>query len=172
VISKSTSQHLSQSSLTAEISRLLPPETLSLQGPHSTAPSARHPSQTSDLHEVIIGPNTISGRFILLATNRRHTGLTSDELTLRLRVVSLAVADLVTPYQSAMLEVRAPGQAPIQPHEFFSHPVAADNSREDEITFTVPSNLDLDHSTLVIHDFIEAKAIPLDLPIPTSPHKR
>ena len=91
---------------------------------------------------------------------------------MRLRVVSLAVADLVTPYQSGMLHVQAPGQAPILPRDSFSHPVAAGNSREDDIVFTVPSTLDPNHSTLNISYFNEAKTIPLDLPPHALPHQQ
>ena len=97
----------------------------------------------------------------MLASDRKRISPTSDELILRLRVVSLAAPNLVTPYQSAMLEVRVPGEAPIQPQESFSRPVAAGNSREDEITFTIPPGLSLDHSTLSIHYYSDAKEIPL-----------
>jgi hypothetical protein len=112
----------------------------------------------------VIGPNTIAGRFILLTTTRKRATPTSDELTLRLRVVSLAAADLVTPFQSAMVEVRIPSQDPIHPQHAFSHPVAAGNSREEDIAFTIPSTLTLDHGTLRIQDFNEMKEIPLNPP--------
>ena len=111
---------------------------------------------------------TISGRFILLGSERRHINPTSDELTLRVRVVSLAAANLVTPYQSWMLKVQAPGRVPIEPKESFSHPVAAGDTREDEITFGIPPDLSLDHSTLIINYYNETKSIPLDLPSHTS----
>jgi len=84
------------------------------------AKSPRRPSQPPDPHQVTVGPNTISGRFILLGSERKHINPTSDELTLRLRVVSLAAANLVTPYQSWMLKVQAPGRSPIEPKESFS----------------------------------------------------
>jgi hypothetical protein len=125
---------------------------------------ARRPPRPSDPREVVLGPNTISGRFILLASNRRQTTPTSDELTLRLRVVSLAVADLVTPFQSGMLQVRVPSEQPIQPQEAFSHPVPAGNTREEDIVFAIPSSLSLDHGTLRIQYFNETKEIPLSLP--------
>jgi hypothetical protein len=89
---------------------------------------------------------------------------TSDDLTLRLRVVSMAAADLVTPFQSGMVEVRTQGHDPIHPQHAFSHPVAAGNSREGDIAFTIPSNLSLDHGTLRIQYFNEMKEIPLNLP--------
>jgi hypothetical protein len=170
-ISKSTSRRFLANSLPADLPRPDPTEALPARTPRTPVRSGRRPSQTSDPHQVIIGPNTISGRFILLANNRRRTGLTTDELTLRLRVVSLAAANLVTPYQSWMLEVRAPGQAPIQPKEPFSHPVPAGDTREDEITFTIPSDLSLDHGTLSINYYNETKTIPLDLPTHTLEHE-
>lgn len=125
---------------------------------------ARRSSQPPNPYEVVIGQNTIAGRFILMATTRKRVTPTSDELTLRLRVVSLAVADLVTPFQSGMLEMRTPGQAPIHPQHAFSHPVAAGDSREEDIAFEIPSSLSLDHSTLRIQDFNEMKEISLNLP--------
>jgi hypothetical protein len=128
---------------------------------------ARRSSRPHDPHEVVIGPNTIAGRFILLATNRKRATPTSEELTLRLRVVSLAAADLVTPFQSGMVEVRTPGQDPIHPQHAFSHPVAAGTSREEDIAFTIPSGLSLDHGTLRIQYFNEMKEIPLNLPPPS-----
>jgi hypothetical protein len=133
-----------------------------LSTPRTDRP-ARRPSRPSDPREVVIGPNTISGRFILLASNRRQTTPTSDELILRLRVVSLAIANLVTPFQSGMLEVRVPGEQPIHPQQAFSHPVPAGNTRDEDIVFAIPSSLSLDHGTLRIEYFNEAKEIPLSL---------
>jgi hypothetical protein len=125
---------------------------------------ARPSSPPPDPHEAVIGPNTIAGRFILMATTRKQATPTTDELTLRLRVVSLAAANLVTPFQSGMVEVRTQGQDPIHPQHAFSHPVAAGNSREEDLTFTIPPSLSLDHSTLRIQYFNEMKEIPLNLP--------
>ena len=140
------------------------------QSPRATAKSPRRPSQPPDPHQVTVGPNTISGRFILLGSERRHINPMSDELTLRLRVVSLAAGNLVTPYQSWMLKVQAPGRAPIEPKDSFSHPVAAGDTREDEITFAIPPDLSLSHSTLNINYYNETKAMPLDIPTHTSQH--
>jgi hypothetical protein len=89
---------------------------------------SRGPSKPSDPLEVVIGPNAISGQFILLTADRKPSTPTSDKLTLRLRVVSRAIADLVTPFQSAMLEVRSQGLEPINPEHPFSYPVPAGNS--------------------------------------------
>lgn len=125
---------------------------------------ALHSSKPPDPREVVVGPNTIAGRFILMATTRKRATPTSDELTLRLRVVSLAAANLVTPFQSGMVEVRTQGQDPIHPQHTFSHPVAAGNSREEDIVFSIPSSLSLDHGTLRIEYFNEMKEIPLNLP--------
>ena len=122
---------------------------------------ARHPARPSDPNEVVLGLNSIGGRYTLLTTHRRQTAPTSDELTLRLRVVSLAIANLVTPFQSGMLQVRVPGEQPIYPRQEFSHPIPSGNTREEDIVFAIPSSLSLDHGTLRIQYFNESKEIPL-----------
>jgi hypothetical protein len=118
-------------------------------------------SRPSDPLEVVVVPSPISGQFRLLASSRTSATPTSDKLTLRLRVLSHAVADLVTPFQSAMLELRTPGLEPINPEHPFSYPVPAGNSREEDIVFVIPSNLDLDRAVLRIHYYNELKEIPL-----------
>jgi hypothetical protein len=62
-----------------------------------------------------------------------------------------------------MLEVRVPSERPIHPQQAFSRPVPAGNTREEDIVFAIPSNLSLDHGTLRIQNFTEAKEIPLNL---------
>jgi hypothetical protein len=62
-----------------------------------------------------------------------------------------------------MLQVRVPSEQPIYPQQAFSHPVPAGNAREEDIVFAIPSNLSLDHGTLRIQYFNEAKEIPLSL---------
>jgi hypothetical protein len=130
---------------------------------HGSLP-ARRSSPPSDPHEVVIGPNSISGRFILMGVVRKQESSASDELVLRLRVVSLAVADLVTPFQSEMLDVRMEGQEPVQPQHAFSHPVPAGNQWDQDVVFSIPSGPSLAHATLRIHYYPEVKEIPLDLP--------
>ena len=131
---------------------------------HGGSPARNSPPPRSDPLEVVIGPNSISGRFILMGVDRKPVTSTSDNLTLRLRVVSLAVADLVTPFQSTMLEVQMDGQEPIQPQLAFSHPVPAGNHWDQNVGFSIPSGPSLAHATLRIHYYPEAKEIPLDLP--------
>jgi hypothetical protein len=101
----------------------------------------------------------------LLATERKPSTPTSDRLTVRLRVVSRAIADLVTPFQSAMLEVRSPGLEPINPEHSFSYPVPAGNSRNEDVVFIIPSSLRLDDAVLRIHYYNEQKEIPLGPPL-------
>ena len=113
--------------------------------------------------EVVLGPSSIDGQFTLLAVNRITATSTSDKLTLRLRIVSRAVADLVTPIQYVTLEVYTPGLEPIALEHPFSHPVPAGNTQEHDIAFTVPANLNLDHAVLRIHFYNEQKEIPLGL---------
>jgi hypothetical protein len=98
-----------------------------------------------------------------LAVNRITATPTSDKLTLHLRIVSRAVADLVTPIQYVTLEVYAPGLEPIALEHPFSHPLPAGNTREEDIAFTVPASLNLDHAVLRIDFYNEQKEIPLGL---------
>lgn len=77
--------------------------------------TARHPSKPTDPLEVVLGPSSISGQFKLLAVSRTPVTSTSNKLTLGIRVVSPAMGDLVTPFQSAMLEVRSHALEPIGP---------------------------------------------------------
>ena len=109
----------------------------------------------------MVGPNSISGQFTVLNIDRKRSTPETDEVTLRLRVVSRAIANLVTPFESAMLDVRARGLEPINPQHSFSYPVPAGESRNEDIVFMIPSNLTLDRMALRIHYYNEAKEIPL-----------
>jgi hypothetical protein len=148
---------------TSALPRPSAPKGITSQRASGTDLSTRRPLQSVDPDEVVVGPATISGRFILLRSERRRTTPTSDELILRVRVVSLAVADLVTPFQSGMLEVRSPGLEPINPERPFSYPVPAGDTRDEDIGFTIPSGLSLDQATLRIHYYNDLKEIPLGL---------
>ena len=127
------------------------------------SPSPPRTSHPANPREVVLGPNSISGQFILLGVDRKRSTPTSDKLTLRLRVVSRAMADLVTPFQSTMLEVRSQGLEPINPQHAFSHPVPAGKSRDEEIIFMIPSSLSLDRMVLRIHYYNDEQEIPLRL---------
>jgi hypothetical protein len=131
--------------------------------------SPRRPSPPADPRQVVIGPNSISGQFILLAVDRKRSTPATDELTVRLRVVSLAIANLVTPFQSAMLELRSQGLEPINPQHAFSHPIPAGESRDEDIVFMIPSSLSLDRMVLRIHYYPDEKEIPLHLPSRVDP---
>lgn len=115
----------------------------------------------SDPLEVVIGPSAISGQFRLLKADRATATPTSDKLTLRVRVVSRAVADLVTPFQSEMLEVRSDGLEPIGPDRAFSYPVPAGDTRDEDVVFTIPRGLKVDGAILRVHYYNEVKEIPL-----------
>ena len=128
-----------------------------------TRPSPRRTPPPSDPRKVVVGPNSISGQFTVLDIDRKRSTPETDEVTLRLRVVSRAIANLVTPFESAMLDVRARGLEPINPQHPFSHPVPAGESRDEDIVFIIPSNLTLDRMVLRIHYYNEEKDIPLNL---------
>ena len=134
---------------------------------HAT-PSAR--ASPRDPRIVVIGPNSIRGRFTLLGVTRTPGTSGSDEITVRLRATSLALADLVTPFQSTMLEVRMEGEEPIQPKHEFSHPISAGDHWDQDVVFNLPSNLRQTHAMLRIHYYPESKEIPLDLPPRTETH--
>ena len=138
---------------------------VSILQPTSAAASRKRvvAAKPSNPLEVVLGPSSIGGQFTLMAANRIAATPTSDKLTLRLRVVSHAVADLVTPFQSVMLEVRTPGLDPIAPEHPFSRPVPAGNTRDEDIAFIVPASLNLDRTALRVHFYNEQKDIPLGL---------
>jgi hypothetical protein len=128
---------------------------------HAT-PSSRILS--SDPRVIVIGPNSIRGRFTLENIARKRGRSGSDELTLRLRVDSLALTDLVTPFQSAMLEVRMEGEEPLRPKQEFSHPVSAGDHWDQDVDFNIPPDARQTRVTLRIHYYPESKEIPLVLP--------
>ena len=144
-------------------------ETAAPSSKKSASPNNPHAilSQTalsSDTRAVVIGPNSIRGRFTLTGITRKLGTSGSDELTLRLHVASLALPDLVTPFQSAMLEVRMAGEEPIKPQHEFSHPVSAGGHWDQDVVFSLPSDARQAHATLRIHYYPESKEIPLALP--------
>ena len=140
----------------------LPPvKSGSLNKGHKVLSSRAPPS---DPRVVVIGPNSIRGRFTLLGIERKPGISGSDELTLRLRVASLALPDLVTPFQSVMLEVRTEEQGSIQPEHEFSHPVPAGDHWDQDVVFNLSPNWRPTHAVLRIHYYPESKEIPLDVP--------
>jgi hypothetical protein len=128
-----------------------------------TARAARHPSKSSDPLEVIIGTNPIGGQLRLLTVTRTPVTPTSDKLILGIRMMSRATPPLVTPFQSTILEVRSRALEPIKPEHPLSFPVPAGNTREEDVAFIIPSDLNLDHSVLRIQYYNEQKEIPLSL---------
>jgi hypothetical protein len=123
--------------------------------------TARQPRKPPDPLQAVLGPSAISGQFRLLTVSRTALTSTADKLTLGMRVVSHAIGDLVTPFQSAMLEVRTHALQPINPEHPFSYPVRAGNSQDEDIVFVIPSDLDLDQTVLRIRLYNEEKEIPL-----------
>lgn len=132
-------------------------------GTPSTAQSMAEP-KPSDSHEVTVGASGISNRYKLLAIERKTASPTADELTLKLHVESLATDPLVSPFESDMLEVTSPELAPINPTRSFRTPIPAGNSRNQNITFRIPSSMKLEHATLRIRYYNYQGDIPLDLP--------
>lgn len=103
-----------------------------------------------DPHEVIVGPNSISNRYNFLSVNRKPRSPTLDELTVPLHVESLAMENLVSPFEFGMLELKSEGLDPIHPRSPFRSPLPSGSSRNQEIAFNIPSHLSLNHASLQI----------------------
>ncbi len=129
-----------------------------------------HPitSPPSDPSEVTVGPSGISNRYKLQRVNRKKQSA-HDVLTVSLHVESLATEGLVSPFESGMFEISNPGAPPLKPSTPFRSPVPSGNSRDRDITFNVPSTLDLDHATLRIHYYNYENEIPLTPTPPAAP---
>ena len=132
----------------------------------SRASSKPAPAATavSDPHVITVGAMGISNRYTLVHIDRKPISPTHDALTIRLHVESLAMENLVSPFESDMLELIAPDQAPIRPTMPFRHPVPGGNSRNQDVVFNIPSALELNHATLQIHYYNYQNELPLDLP--------
>ena len=119
----------------------------------------------SDPHEVIVGPTGISNRYKLLSVDPKPRSSTSDDLTVKLHVQSLAMDNLVSPFESSMFELKSPGLDPIHPRNPFRSPLPSGTRRNYEIVFSIPKALNLSHATLLIHYYNYQNEIPLDLTI-------
>lgn len=119
---------------------------------------------SSDPRQVAVGPTGISNRYTLLSIDRKPVSSTLDQLTVRVRVESLATANLVSPFESDMLEIRSRGEDPINPSTPFRLPVPSGNTRDQDIVFNIPSSLNLTHASLQIHYFNYQNEIPLNHP--------
>lgn len=74
----------------------------------------------------------------------------SDDLTVKLHVQSLALENLVSPFESDMLELKSPGAQPINPTAAFRTPIPSGSSLDQTITFQIPAATSLEHTTLQI----------------------
>ena len=124
------------------------------------APSSRH----HDPREIVVGASGISNRYTLLSVARKPVSSKSDELTVRLHVESLATEPLVSPFESDMLEIRSQELQPINPNTPFRSPIPSGVSRNQDVVFSIPPSLNLDHATLQIHYYNYQNEIPLNLP--------
>jgi hypothetical protein len=126
-------------------------------------------SQQSDPTEITVGASGISNRYRLLSVERKTGSSKSDELTVRLHVVSLAMEPLVSPFESDMLQIRSPGLQPINPSTSFRLPIPSGETRNQDIVFNIPQGLDLNRATLQIHYYNDQSEIPLSLALNESP---
>jgi hypothetical protein len=131
---------------------MVPAQSLTAAHPSHVSPKTDTvPAEPSDPHVITVGATGISNRYTLLHIDRKPISPTHDALTIRLRVESLAMENLVSPFESDMLELTAPNQAPIRPMTPFRHPIPGGNSRNQDVVFKVPTVLALNHATLQIH---------------------
>lgn len=144
---------------------IVPAQSLTAGHPAEVVPKPNTASaERSDPHVITVGATGISNRYTLLHIGREPISATHDTITIRLHVESLAMENLVSPFESDMLELIAPDQPPIRPMTLFRHPVPSGNSRNQDVVFTVPSTLALDHTTLQIHWYNYQNEIPLAPP--------
>lgn len=122
-----------------------------------------HAAQQSDPRKVTVGASGISNQYTLLSVDRKTVSSKSDELVIKLHVASLAMENLSSPFESDMLDVTSPGLQSIKPSTPFRSPVPSGTARDQEIVFSIPPGLDLNHATLRIHYYYYQGEIPLNL---------
>ena len=142
--------------------------TPSVPGPASAHPKRRTAraqpteAQPTDPREITVGDRSISNRYRLVSVERRSKPSGSDELVVMLHVKSLALENLVSPFESDMFEVRGPGlPQPISPSVAFHLRIPSGESRDQEVAFNIPSGLSVDHATLRIHYYNYENELPL-----------
>lgn len=127
------------------------------------SPQGRTGSPPSDLHVVTVGASDISNRYTLLSVERKPVPSKDDELIVRLHVESFAMAPLVSPFESDMLEIRSPGLPPITPSASFRTPLPSGSSLNQDVVFSIPQGLSLNDATLRIHYYFYQGEIPLSI---------
>jgi hypothetical protein len=140
-----------------------PPSVPAVHALPISTPNVTPAVQQSDPSEITVGASGISNRYRLLSVERKTISPKSDELTVRLHVVSLAMDPLVSPFESGMLEISSPGLQPIAPSASFRLPIPSGESRNQDIVFRIPPDLDLNKATLRIHYYNYQSEIPLNL---------
>ena len=142
----------------------------------SPSPASAHPKrraaraqtteiQSTDPREITVGDRSISNRYRLVSVERRRNPSGSDELVVTLHVKSLALENLVSPFESDMFEVRGPGlPQPVSPSVAFHLRIPSGESRDQEVAFNIPSGLSVDHATLRIHYYNYESELPLTPP--------
>jgi hypothetical protein len=139
------------------------------KAPHVSEPAAiSQPvpavgTEQSDPRKVTVGPREISNRYTLLSVDRRAVSSEKDELVVKLHVESLAMDGLASPFESDMLDIASPGVQPINPSAPFRFPVSSGNTRDQDIVFSIPPSLNLNHAMLRIHYYNYQREIPLKL---------
>jgi hypothetical protein len=120
-------------------------------------------TEKSDPRETTVGPRDISARYRLLTVERKSVSAKSDELIIKLHVESLAMEGQVSPFESDMFEITAPGSQLIPPGSPFYSSIPSGTSRNQDIAFNVPAGMRLDQAALRIHYYSYQGEIPLNV---------
>ena len=118
-------------------------------------------AQQPDPHKITVGPIGIKNRYTLLRVDRKTVSSKSDELIIKLHVESLATEGLVSPFESDMIDITSQGLQPINPSTPFRLPVPSGSTRDQDIVFSIPPSLNLNHAALRIHYYNYQGEIPL-----------
>jgi hypothetical protein len=137
-----------------------------LPDPNPVKPSPKHETVASppaDPHVFSVGPNEIANRYTLLGMERKQVSPKDDELIVRLRIESLAMDPLMSPFESDMLEITSPASQPIKPSTSFRRPLPSGSSRNQSIAFRLPAGFRLEQAALRIHYYNYEHEVPLSL---------
>jgi hypothetical protein len=129
---------------------------------HASPAKAVLPSPINP-REVVVGPNGINNRYVLLSVDRKPLSPTEDEVTVRIHVASLATENLVSPFASDMLEIQSPEFESIIPRSAFHLAMTGGENLDKDVAFAIPNGLNLRKAALHIHYYNDRKQIPLSL---------
>lgn len=116
----------------------------------------------ADPRGIVVGPPEISNRYTLLRVDRKPISHTTDEVTVKLHVESLATDPLVSPFASDMLQLIDQDFEMFSPKVSFRHPVKSGSSLDQNVVFSLSRGMSLYGASLQIHYANYQAKIPLD----------